>query len=633
MEDVLFYQNYSVAGDVIAIAICLLYRIMLRATYVIKRKNLSIFNWGNFLIMVAAFSQIIFHFFVERLSTATVIPIYVLRNITYISIVLTYVMFCLYIRNLVGLTGLRYRLYNFSIWFVFILFLAAELLAPVTRLGFYIADDLSIHQNYYRDPFRYVYVIYGIVMLAMFVIYRRKFIAKIYYCILSSMIISFLLMTFQEQFTQTTYTCVTFTFPIMAVLFLFHHNSYDPDTGVLDARSFNGYIRDMGNKKFSMVCLHLQELNADKIQGVSEQFFRFNEKYFVHSCTFRMRDEKFVMVYEDDKNKDIEQKIQMLLDEFRQTYDKYRIPYRIVVIHSTCDLGRGSDYLAMSDFIDDRTPLNSVHFCDEKDVEDYQERAYILNQLQDIFNQKNLDDERIKVYCQPVWNTRTHSYTSAEALMRMELPECGMVYPDQFIPLAEKYEYIHVLSMIILNKTCQHIRKMEDMGYEIDRISINFSILELRNKNFCEDIVRIIQQNRIPYDKIAVELTESRNEDDFENVKSIMARLHHLGIKFYLDDFGTGYSNFVRIIGLPIDIIKFDRSLTSLASKNKASRFLVGSFSEIFIQSNYQVLFEGVEDDKEEQQCIEMKALYLQGYKYSKPVPMDDLTRFLGKVG
>ena len=114
-------------------------------------------------------------------------------------------------------------------------------------------------------------------------------------------------------------------------------------------------------------------------------------------------------------------------------------------------------------------------------------------------------------------------------------------------------------------------------------------------------------------------------------VKSVLERLQALGIKFYLDDFGTGYSNFERLIGLPIDIIKFDRSLTILASKNDESQFMVGSFSEIFKKADYQILFEGVEDEQDEMQCINMNAQYLQGYKYSKPIPMEQLNDFLEK--
>lgn len=110
-----------------------------------------------------------------------------------------------------------------------------------------------------------------------------------------------------------------------------------------------------------------------------------------------------------------------------------------------------------------------------------------------------------------------------------------------------------------------------------------------------------------------------------------MNSLKNNGIKFYLDDFGTGYSNFARIIGLPIDIIKFDRSLTIMSGENSEAKYMVEGFSDIFDNAQYQILFEGVEDQADEERCVGMNAQYLQGYKYSKPIPIDKLEDYLEK--
>jgi len=306
--------------------------------------------------------------------------------------------------------------------------------------------------------------------------------------------------------------------------------------------------------------------------------------------------------------------------------------FRVILTDSVNELVYGDDYLELCEYLEKRMPLNTVYTCEEVDIKSFLRSKMILRELQDIYIKDDLEDERVKVYCQPVWNTKINQFTTAEALMRLELPEIGMVFPDQFIGMAEKHGYIHVLSKIILHKTCQYIKQLEERGYELERVSVNFSIQELHLDSFSDDIISIIKRNDVPFDKIALELTESRNEKDFKSVKRIMKELQGLGIKFYLDDFGTGYSNFERIIGLPIDIIKFDRSLTILAGKNDESRFMVGSFSEIFKKADYQILFEGVEDEKDESQCIDMDAMYLQGYKYSKPIPMEQLEEFLVKA-
>lgn len=633
MADVLFYQNYTPVADVCTIAICIINWLLLRSTYTIKQKNLTMFWCANFFMLLAAFSNIAFHEFVKILSEKYIIWTYVSRDMAYISMMLTYTIFSSYVQNLVDLEKKKRNYFNVLLWGGFLLFAVWEVTTPFTGLGFRIDSDLQIHQNYYLDVFRFSYIYNTILIAVLMFSNRRKFITKVFRCLCSVMAVSMMVMVMQSLLLSTSYCCISFTFPIIAAMFLFHYNGYDVDTGTLDAKSFDAYIKDMGDKSFSIICLHLQNINAEKMKQLSEEFFHFNEKFFRSYCTFRLRDDKLVVVYEDAKNKGAENSMETILREFEKLYDRYQMDYHIVFLHSQENIGQGSEYLALDEFIEERMPINTAYRCEKKDVDNFFQATYILGELRDIHKKQNLDDERVKVYCQPVLNTVTNTFTSAEALMRLELPECGMVFPDQFIPLAEKHGYIHTLSKIILNKTCKQICDFESRGYQIERVSVNFSIIELKDKDFCEDVTRIISDCGIPFEKIAIELTESRNEKDFENVKNIMTNLQGLGVKFYLDDFGTGYSNFERIIGLPIDIIKFDRSLTILAGKNEESRLLVGSFSDIFKKSNYQILFEGVEDEQDENHCKEMNAQYLQGYKYSKPIPMEKLVEFLKQAG
>lgn len=633
MRDVLFYQNYSPVADISTMAICIIYLLLLRSTYTIKQKNLTMFKVANVLVLFAAMTSVFFHQYVTDITEGNRILVYAFRDASYISLILVYVVLNVYLKNLVDMDEKGQKALRVALWSSFAFFSIAEVVSPLTKWGFYIDDELKVHQNYYFDIFRIAYLFYSVIAIVLMVTHRKKFISKMYRCLCSVMIVAFSLILVQSFFLQTSYTCITFTFPIMAILFLFHYNSYDADTGTLDSRAFRAYVRELGDTPFTMICLYLQDMNMDKMQDISQLFFHFSEHYFKDTCTFRLRDDKIVLIYKDDKNPYADKRLPAMIRDFERLYDTYKIEYRVVVIHSDEELRRASQYVELDEYIEEKMPINTVYHCMKRDVESYIRMTYVLEEMRDIQARQDLDDERVKVYCQPVLNTETNLFTSAEALMRMELPRCGMVYPDEFIPLAEKHEYIHTLSKIILNKTCRQIRDLEREGYKVERISVNFSITELGERSFCDDVIGIIRQNGIPFDKIAIELTESRNEKDFENVKSIMSSLQGLGVKFYLDDFGTGYSNFERIIGLPIDIIKFDRSLTILAGRDAESRFLVGSFSNIFQKSNYQILFEGVEDERDEEQCKEMNALYLQGYKYSKPIPIEQLTRFLDRAG
>ncbi len=233
------------------------------------------------------------------------------------------------------------------------------------------------------------------------------------------------------------------------------------------------------------------------------------------------------------------------------------------------------------------------------------------------------------VYAQPVFNISTKRFDTAEALMRLKLDETGIVGPGLFIPIAEERGYIHVLTKIILNKTCQKIHELNEQGYNLQRISVNVSMIELKSKSFCDEILDIINKNNISGEMIAIELTESQNEADFIIMKEKIEMLHEKGIKFYLDDFGTGYSNMERILELPFDIIKFDRSMVIASGVNERSEMIVKHLATMFENFKYSVLYEGVETSNDEDRCLSMAASYLQGFKYSQPIPIDELSRFL----
>ena len=629
MADVLFDYKYVVHGDIIAILLCIVVHFLLKSTYMAKKANLGIFKVANRVLGVAAGASIVYHYMIFLLRPENVIRIYILRGLCYSALIFVYICFCVYIKNLVELEK-KYQMYfNILVYGGGIVFALVEFIGPFFQIGTYVDENVVLHQNYYTDVFRMAYLFYSIIVAILLIAFRKRFLPKMYRCIWSVIIVSVGIMVYQAFFLQTAYTVVSFTFPIIMVLFLFHYNSYDVKTGTLDNYAFEEYIAENKGKVFSMIFLSLPYVEKEQMQQFSVDFLRRNDNFFESSCCFRLPENRMVLAYERTKNKDEVQVLDKLYGEFKKACGN--MEYQIVLMESNGMFLSASEYISYCKYTEVRMPMNALRKCDADSLSDFMKLKFIYLNLKSIHEKGNLEDGRVKVFCQPVLNINTNTFTTAEALMRLELPEIGMVFPDQFIGIAEEFEFIHTLSKIILNKTCQNIKQMEEAGYQIDRVSVNFSVQELHLESFCDDVIEIIKKNDVAYDKIAIELTETKNEKDFLSMKRVIDRLQVLGIKFYLDDFGTGYSNFERLIGLPIDIIKFDRSLTILASKNDESKFMVGSFSEIFKKADYQILFEGVEDEHDETQCINMNAQYLQGYKYSKPIPIENLKAFLEK--
>ena len=629
MSDVLFDYKYVVQGDIIAFLISIVTHCLLKSTYMAKKANLGIFRIANQLIAVASVSSIFYHYMIFYLREENIIRLYLCRALCYTTLIFVYICFCVYIKNLVEMER-KYSKWFYSLVFGGgVVFGILEFVGPFFKIGFYVDENIVLHQNYYTDIFRYAYIYYCILMAIMLVLYRKKFLPKMYRCIWSVIAVSVGIMIYQAFFLQTAYTVVSFTFPITMVLFLFHYNSYDVKTGTLDYYAFEEYIEENKEKQFSMIFLSLPNISRDDMEVFSRKFLRKNDSFFEGSCCFRLLNNRMVLVYHREKNKNEKQILEKMYSEFEKA--RKDTDYQIIMMDSNGYLLNSKEYINYSRFVENHIPMNTVKKCDGDFLSDFLRYKFIHLNLEDIDRKCNLNDYRVKVFCQPVLNIKTGTFTPAEALMRLEIPEVGIVYPDLFIGLAEANNYIHTLSKIILNKTCQNIKQMEVEGYHIERVSVNFSVQELHLESFCDDVIDIIKQNGVAFSKIAIELTETKNEKDFLVMKKVIERLQELGIKFYLDDFGTGYSNFERLIGLPIDIIKFDRSLTILASKNDESQFMVGSFSEIFKKADYQILFEGVEDEHDEKQCINMNAQYLQGYRYSKPIPIEQLCKFLEK--
>ena len=627
-----YFQLYEYAADIAVMSICLVFLMLLHSSYNPRSSSLTIFNTCVLLLLFSSMLSTSFHVLMRAPGPSTVRWIYILRFLCYVSLAVIFHLFNIYILLLIRVDKSVRKTFFAGLAVLFLLFIVCEIWMPVLKRGFYIDEQYQVHEAMFEDVFGLAYLLYAAVTLFILFYYRKKFITKIWNCILCVMSLSFVVVFIEALVQSTSFICLSFLFPILAGMFLFHYNPYDPGTGSLDHRSFLSYVGELKGRDYTMVALNLEGVVLESVPELSEEFFHFNEKYFKQPIIFRIHGSRMILVFRDKDNPNAKEKLDELLADFEKLYEKYHLDFKIVILHSDDEMKDGDDYLDFIAMLESRMALNSAYHAVHEDVEAYREQSFIKANLEQIVKAKDLNDERVRAYVQPVYDVSKGTFNTAEALMRLQLPELGLVYPDRFIYLAEQEGCIHELSLIILNKTCQQILQLEKEGYRIERVSVNFSMLELKNPNFCNDVLEVIRSNGISYSKIAIELTESQNEYDFENVRRIMARMHGMGIKFYLDDFGTGYSNFDRIMKLPIDIIKFDRSLTIMSSQNDEQRFMVSNFAEIFANSDYQVLFEGVEDENDEVRCLDMGARYLQGYKYSKPIPMWQLRDFLERV-
>jgi EAL domain-containing protein (putative c-di-GMP-specific phosphodiesterase class I) len=226
------------------------------------------------------------------------------------------------------------------------------------------------------------------------------------------------------------------------------------------------------------------------------------------------------------------------------------------------------------------------------------------------------------LYYQPQVNQYGQT-TGAEALLRWQSPERGMVSPAQFIPLAEEMGLILELGEWVLNTACQQLKAWERQpqfaGLEL---AVNVSARQFHQPDFVESVQRCLQLSGANPARLKLELTESIVLENLDMVVERMQQLGALGIRFALDDFGTGYSSLSYLSRLPLDQLKIDQSFTRQLGQDPVTSAIVKAILAMSRALGLQVIAEGVETHVQ-RDFLESQGCYAyQGYLFGKPMPI-----------
>lgn len=456
--------------------------------------------------------------------------------------------------------------------------------------------------------------------------------------------VDFIMLSVQFMTSNIIFSSLTYVLPFLIYYILFHSNPYDELIGCQNLHSFEARFTDSVSmkRKFLVVYLNFLQLknvnyaiHNEKVEETAANVCRRIEKLHHMVHIYRFTNDEFAMIlYIKDENK-IKQflnNVEMAIIDY-MTASSYTINYRIAAIQSNPVVSSTHKLSSMSAYLFNKIanePGNQCYLATDKDYKEFHEAYKIEQLLLDIRNKNDLDDERVLCYAQPIFSVNNNSFRTAEALMRLSL-DGTIIYPDKFIPIAEKNNCIHTLTRIILNKVCKIVAEFEKK-YDFDAITINCSSSELSNRNLFDELMAIINSNNIMPEHIRLELTESAMFDDFNMVIHNMEKLNESGIKFYLDDFGTGYSNLERIIGCPFNTIKFDKTLLYKSLDNSAVSDIVSHLTSVFKEQGFVLLIEGVENEEQASYSIDKGFDYIQGYKYAKPQPVINLKDYFDKL-
>ena len=261
---------------------------------------------------------------------------------------------------------------------------------------------------------------------------------------------------------------------------------------------------------------------------------------------------------------------------------------------------------------DDQQTMDGLY---NKKVEQYLHTAI----AQDLF----------EVYYQPVYSTAKNDFVTLEALSRLHHPELGWIAPDVFIQIAEKNHMIEQITDLQFKRVCMFINEHRDLMKKLFNIKVNLSSLDLMRSDCSSHFIRMMDDMDIHHDWIQFEITETVATEYNAGLGMVIDGFMAAGVRLCLDDFGSGYANLNTVMRLPFSAIKIDRTLLFDICNDKKRAMFYQRIVETFRRMGYSIVSEGVETEEEMSLLSSWGVDMIQGYYFSRPLPVDELLKLL----
>jgi diguanylate cyclase (GGDEF)-like protein len=237
--------------------------------------------------------------------------------------------------------------------------------------------------------------------------------------------------------------------------------------------------------------------------------------------------------------------------------------------------------------------------------------------------------DELLVHYQPKYNMKTGEVFGAEALVRWELPERGLILPADFIPIAEDSNLIIEIGEWVLDKVCEDFRFWQRSVSSPGRVSVNLSLKQLRQLNFISRISSIMRGHEVSPTSLELEITETTLMENPERTIKMLDQLYSLGLHLAIDDFGTGYSSLSALQQFPISTLKIDKSFVRHMVTNPDDATIVDTIVTMGRNMNMDVVAEGVEEEEQLLMLQKLDCTYAQGLLFGHPMSSDSYLELL----
>ena len=354
---------------------------------------------------------------------------------------------------------------------------------------------------------------------------------------------------------------------------------------------------------------------------------------FGDAKVFRLDENDFVLIYDKNNHEMNEIESAINLDVIRQRFkqpwvDKYFVNAKFLYVP------KGHIVSSMDEFEEiymrnrDRFAADEdMRILDESSGEDIKEYRKMVFEIRDA-----LANDRVEVFYQPIYSVATDKFVSAEALARIRGTDGKLIMPGRFIPVAEEVGLIEQVGERVFLKACQCIKNNQLKAKGVDYIEVNLSISQCENPLLSVKYDEIMKSSHVRPQDINLEITENVPLNHRRILLENMNKLINMGCHFSLDDFGTGESNLNYIVDMPVQIVKFDRTMIQDYFSNERAKVVMKATVKMIKDLGMKIVAEGVETEEQVEGIKELGIDYIQGFYYSVPLSQNDYIKFIEKM-
>ena len=411
----------------------------------------------------------------------------------------------------------------------------------------------------------------------------------------------------------------------------------DNDVGIYNRKALRIDLDNLliNRATFHIICIKIE--NPDMIRRVTgsanteiltmimyKELVRYVPRYFIYQTS----PDTFILTLKKESCDECKTITRQLSERFERSFDynnsEIMLNATVMLAEMPRDIDNAEDVFIMAD---GNLPANHKKYLIGTD-----DLSFILRRRAvESAIQRGIKEKKFEVYYQPTYSADTLRVHGAEALCRLRDEKLGIIGPVEFIPIAEQLGVIGDIDDYVLSCVCDFLASGVPQKLGISIINVNLSVLQCIKPGFTEHIAQIVDESGAERKSIGFEITESVDANDYGVMKTVIRDFTDAGFIMYMDDYGTGYSNMQALFSMDFDVIKIDKSILWGAQKSELGMAILENNIRMLRELRLKILVEGVETKEQIELLQRLGVDYMQGFFFSKPVPVDEFISLLDR--